>query len=62
MNWNNGSMHWNITFARAFHDWEINMLTAFIETIYSAKIRRDVNRQICWRPIKSGIFEVKSFY
>ena len=47
---------------RAIHDWEMDMLTAFLSLIYSIKIRRDVEDQICWRPTKSRLFEVKSVY
>jgi hypothetical protein len=37
----------------------LGTLTTFMELIYLTKIRRDVEDQICWRPIKSGLFEVE---
>lgn len=51
LGWNAESMHW-----------ELDILAEFMYLIYSTKIRWDVEDHNCWRPTKSRLFEVKSFY
>ena len=61
MHWNNG-IHWDITFSKAFHDWELEILTSFLDLIYSIKIKGNGEDRMCWMPTRSSMFEVKSFY
>ena len=62
MHWNASNLHWGITFFECYSRLgDGYMLTAFLNLIYSTKIRRDAEDQICWTPTKSRLFEVKSF-
>jgi hypothetical protein len=35
----NDSLHWEIKFNRAAHDWELESISTFFELLYSAKVR-----------------------
>jgi hypothetical protein len=43
-------------------DWELEILQSFLDLLYSSKIRRDGEDQVCWIPTKSNVIEVKSYY
>ncbi len=40
MCWNEGNIHWDITFIRAVLDREVDLLTDFLNLIYSTKLKR----------------------
>jgi hypothetical protein len=35
----NDSIHWEVNFTRAAHDWELESISTFFELLYSAKVR-----------------------
>ena len=35
----NGAIHWNVTFIRHVHDWEMEEVSRFFELLYSQHIR-----------------------
>ena len=39
MKFNNGVLHWDVSFFRAIHDWELEALLSFMDTIYGSSIR-----------------------
>lgn len=40
----------------------VEALNAFLDLIYSSKVRRGEEDQICWKYTKSGLFQVKYMY
>jgi hypothetical protein len=57
-----GIIHWNVTFSRSVHDWEMEVVSQFFELLYSQQIRQGGVNKICWLPLKRKNFEVKSYY
>jgi hypothetical protein len=57
-----GSTQWNVSFARAAHDWEVDVFASFLRVLHSAKMRQECEDKL-WRvPLKRGLFIVGSFY
>ena len=46
--WNNGAIHWDFLFTRPVHNLEVESLQSFLDLLYSNKINRDGESQICW--------------
>ncbi len=61
MRWNGDIIHWDITFIGSIHDWELESLQSFLDLIYSIKIDSG-DDWMSWKPTRSSIFDVKSFY
>ena len=40
-------------------DWEQEEIVTFMYLLYSTRIKRDADDQLCWQPSKSSLFEVK---
>jgi hypothetical protein len=57
-----GSNRWNVSFARAAHDWEVNVFASFFQVLHSVRVRKGCEEQLWWTPAKRGLFEVKSFF
>ena len=47
----------NITHIRDFQDWEIGILTNFLNRITLLKINRDAEDRIRWQPTVSSLFD-----
>ena len=62
MRWNNETIHCDILFTRSVHDCDSEFLQSFLGLHYSTKITRNGENQMCWTPIRSTIFELKSYY
>ena len=56
------SHHWDVTFSRQVQDWELEMVSAFRELLYSYPIRRGSLDEMCWRPSSRKIFTVRSYH
>jgi hypothetical protein len=41
-----GSNHWNLTFVRAAHDWEVDVFASFFQVLYSIKVNRGCEDQM----------------
>jgi hypothetical protein len=52
----------DITFIRPRHDWEVEMVFAFFNLLYSLRISQGSEDRICWTPFKKKTFEVRSIY
>jgi hypothetical protein len=57
-----GSNKWNVSFARAPHDWEIYDITSFFRVLYSTRVSRESEDKLLRVPFKRGLLKVKSFY
>uniref|UniRef100_A0A2N9H162 Reverse transcriptase zinc-binding domain-containing protein n=1 Tax=Fagus sylvatica TaxID=28930 RepID=A0A2N9H162_FAGSY len=58
-----GSMQlWDIDFLRSVQDWELELMTTFMDLLYSIPVSRVSADSICWQPTSRKEFEVKSFY
>lgn len=51
-----------MTLTWLLHNWGLEAMTTFMDLLYSAKIKRGVEDQICWQLTKSGLFVLMSFY
>uniref|UniRef100_A0A2N9FB34 Alpha-N-acetylglucosaminidase tim-barrel domain-containing protein n=2 Tax=Fagus sylvatica TaxID=28930 RepID=A0A2N9FB34_FAGSY len=58
----NGRMEWNVIFKRNFNDWELNDVVSFLNLIQSHLPFRELADGIRWNLMKSGMFDVRSFY
>ncbi|XP_041001677.1 uncharacterized protein LOC121247381 [Juglans microcarpa x Juglans regia] len=57
----NGTPQWNIDFITAAHDWELESITEFFATLYSASILGGTGDKMLWNHSKKCIFFVSSF-
>lgn len=55
------SVHWEVNFTRLAHDWELESISTFWESIYSAFVKGFGEDKICWKPAQKG-FHVQSYY
>ncbi|KAG7990850.1 hypothetical protein I3843_02G045100 [Carya illinoinensis] len=55
-------VHWNITFCRAAHDWEVNSFTDLFNRVYSMKPNGLHEDKLWWKHTGKGIFSVCSYY
>lgn len=46
--WHDGSMFWDVHLIQPLHDWELQEMIMFLDLLYSSKIKRDVEDQLCW--------------
>jgi hypothetical protein len=45
----NDSIHWEVNFTRAAHDWELESISTFFDLLYSAKVLGQGEDKICWK-------------
>jgi hypothetical protein len=57
-----GSPHWDVTFIRAAHDWELASVASFFTLLYSHPPSREGEDKLWWIPSRKGKFDVRSFY
>jgi hypothetical protein len=50
-----GSIQWNVSFAKAAHDWKMDFLALFFKVLYLARVRGD---KLWWVSSKRGLFYV----
>jgi hypothetical protein len=58
----NDKIHWEMDFIRSINDWELESISNFFELLYSASIKDQEQDQICWKPLGSKAFQVRSNY
>ena len=56
------AVHWEVTFSRLAQDWELESISSFLELLYFINILSTDKDKICWKPLWSKGFQVKSFY
>jgi len=57
-----GSYQWDVSFFRAAHDWEVDVLASFFSLLYSSRANYDGEDKLWWSPSHKGKFDVRSFY
>jgi hypothetical protein len=57
-----GAIYWNVSFARAAHDWEVDTFTLYFMMLYLVTMRWEGKDKWWWVPFKRGLFGVKAFY
>jgi hypothetical protein len=57
-----GSIQWNMSFARAAHDWEVDTFTSFFRVLYLVRMRLEWEDKLWSVQSRRGLFGVKSFY
>ena len=58
----NGGVEWNVSFARNFNDWELDIVAAFLDQLYSHIPASNDNDGLWWQLKKTGVFDTSSFY
>ena len=53
---------WTPLFARAFNDWEIELVEHFLQKIQAFRVQREQVNRVFWTASKCGAFSVKSLY
>jgi hypothetical protein len=57
-----GFLQWDVSFIRAAHDWEVEVLASFFTLLYSIRVRSEGDDKLWWTPSHKGKFDVSSFY
>jgi hypothetical protein len=58
----NSFIHWNPSFIRAAHDWELESFDSFFRLLYSSKTHPGEVDNLLWTPSGSQKFTVRSYY
>ena len=53
---------WTPLFARAFNDWEIEVVEHFLHKIQAFRVQREEEDRVIWTTSNGGAFSVKSLY
>ena len=56
-----GSNQWFVSFARAAHDWEVDVFASFFRVVYSVRVRWEGEDKLWWVLSKRGLSVVISF-
>jgi hypothetical protein len=57
-----GSHKWDVSFIRAAHDWEMDVLASIFNLLYSNRMRREGEDKLWWAHSNKGMLDVGSFY
>jgi hypothetical protein len=57
-----GFLKLNVSFIRATHDWEVDVLTSFFTLLYSHRVRWEGQDKLWWGPSHKWMFDISSFY
>ncbi|KAL6342305.1 hypothetical protein AAG906_007519 [Vitis piasezkii] len=53
---------WTTFFARAFNDWEIDLVERLLQKIHAFRVQREEEDRVIWSASNDGAFSVKSLY
>ncbi|RVX07327.1 hypothetical protein CK203_022644 [Vitis vinifera] len=53
---------WTPLFARAFNDWEIDLVERLLQKIQAFRVQREEEDRVIWTASKDGAFSVRSLY
>uniref|UniRef100_A0A2N9HVB8 N-acyl-aliphatic-L-amino acid amidohydrolase n=1 Tax=Fagus sylvatica TaxID=28930 RepID=A0A2N9HVB8_FAGSY len=56
------SFHWNVSFIRLVHDWELESVADFMDVLYSVIPTQEAIDTICWKLTLQKVFSVNSYY
>jgi hypothetical protein len=59
---NDGFIEWKVLFMRQVQNWEMELVLAFFERLYSFKICHGEGDRVRWSPSKRCQFKVKPFH
>jgi hypothetical protein len=62
LDFSSGFLQWDVSFFRAAHDWEADVLASFYTLLYSHRERREGDDKLWWVPSYKGKFDARSFY
>jgi hypothetical protein len=43
-----GPIQWNVSFARAAHNWEVDVFTSFFQVLYLGRVRQEGENTLWW--------------
>ena len=55
-------LHWDVSFFRVVHDWEFEVLSSFVDTIYGSSVRGIEENKMFWKPDRNKGFKVNVDY
>jgi hypothetical protein len=58
----NDSIHWELNFIRAAHDWELESFSTFFDLLYLAKVLGQGEDKIFWKASSTKEFKVRLYY
>ncbi len=58
----NGGVQWNVSFVQNFNDWQLDVVAAFLDQLYSHAPANSDNDGLWWCLKKNGLFDTCSFY
>ena len=53
---------WTPLFARAFNDWEIDLVERLLQKIQAFRVQREEEDRVIWTASNNGVFSVRSLY
>ena len=62
MKFSNGALHWDLHFIKPVQDWELELLSNFMEMVYSIPLNGAGYDKICWKPNRRKGFRVDGYY